>query len=246
MVDQVFGRNPVLEALENDSINIEKIYILQSITGDFEKTVRSQCKRKNIDLARVPEQKLNELTRHKNHQGIVATIAPIIYQEYTDVIDTVLKKNELPIILILDNITDVRNIGAIARSAYFFGAHSIILTGNHSGGINDLSVKTSAGALLHLPVCKGKNLFNVVSDMQSLGIKVVATTSQTGHKLEQCDMSVGLAILLGSEGSGIHNKVLDVVDETIQIGAINAFDSLNVSVAAGILLYELQRQRHHE
>lgn len=245
MVEQIFGRNPVLEALQTDNVLIEKIYINQALSGEFEKQIRQIAKEKDIVLNRVPEQKLKELSKNKNHQGILATIAPIQYQDYSEVLAKVISAGKIPLVIILDNITDVRNIGAIGRSAHFFGVDVLILSGNSAGSVNDLSIKTSSGALLHLPVCKSKNLFTVISDLQSLGIKIVSTSTHNPVPAYQCDMTEATAIILGSEGSGIHHKIADVVDENIQIPSINDFDSLNVSVAAGVVLYEVQKQRRH-
>ncbi|MEZ4909829.1 MAG: 23S rRNA (guanosine(2251)-2'-O)-methyltransferase RlmB [Saprospiraceae bacterium] len=243
MIEQIFGRNPVMEALQNDNVLIERIYINQTLSGEFEKTIRQFAKEKDIVLTRVPEQKLKELSKNKNHQGIIATIAPIQYQDYTIVMETVKKLGKTPLVIILDNITDVRNIGAIGRSAHFFGVDMLILSGNSTGSVNDLSIKTSSGALLHLPVCKAKNLFTVISDLQSMGLKVVSTSTNNPIPAYKCEMVEPTAIIFGSEGTGIHHKISDVVDENIQIPAINEFDSLNVSVAAGIVLYEVQKQR---
>jgi 23S rRNA (guanosine2251-2'-O)-methyltransferase len=177
------------------------------------------------------------------HQGVVALISPIKYHDFREVISSTFAAGKSPLILVMDGVTDVRNIGAIARSAYFFGADAIIIAGNFAGRISEDTVKTSAGAILKIPVCRVNSLLTLVSDLQSLGIKVVATSLKDAIEPEQSDMKEPLAFILGAEDKGLHYKVLEIVDEVIKIPAVSDFDSLNVSVAAGIFLYESAKQR---
>ena len=244
MSDTIYGRNAVTEAFDA-GLDIEKVFVLSSIHGDFEIQIRNLCKEANVPLAKVPEVKLNELSKFKVHQGVVALISPIKYHNFKDVIASAFKAEKSPLVLVIDGVTDVRNIGAIARSAYFFGADAIIIAGNFAGRISEDTVKTSAGAILRIPVCRVNSLLTLVSDLQSLGLKVVATSLKDAIEPEQSDMKEPLAIILGAEDKGLHYKVLEIVDEVIKIPAVSDFDSLNVSVAAGIFLYESSKQRRN-
>jgi 23S rRNA (guanosine2251-2'-O)-methyltransferase len=243
MTDIIFGRNPVTEALDS-GVEIEKIYMLNSMRGETEVMMRRICKEKNIPLAKVPEIKLKELTKNKVHQGLVAMISPIRYQEVQDIIAGVFENGQTPLLLVADGVTDVRNLGALARSAYFFGAHALILSGGVGGRINDEAVKASAGAMLKIPVCRNPSIFNLISELQSAGIKVLASGMKTENSISESYLNEPVAILLGSEDKGLHPKVFEVVDEVVKIPAGGDFDSLNVSVAGGILMYEVNRQRH--
>ena len=242
MSDIIIGRNAVIEAFGAE-MDIEKVFLLSNLRGEYEVQLRNLCKDSNIPLAKVPEQKLNELSRNKVHQGVVALISPIKYQEYGDVISQTVEQGKTPLIIVLDGITDVRNVGAIARSAYFFGADAIVIAGNFAGRISEDTVKASAGAILRIPICRVNSLFTLVSDLQSMGIKIVATSLQNAVLPHESDMNEPLAFVLGGEERGLHYKVLEIVDEVIKIPSNSDFDSLNVSVAAGIVLYECNKQR---
>lgn len=243
MSDIIYGKNAVLEAFKFGK-SIEKVFMLNTIRGEFEIQVRKECKQNNIPLAKVPEVKINELAGHQAiHQGIVAIIPSIAYVDYRQLIELASNSEKPALLVILDGVTDVRNIGAIARSAYFFGAHGMILAGNATGRINEDAIKASAGALLQLPVARASSIFELISDLQSAGIIVAATSLTNSVTLEKCDMEVPIAFIMGSEGKGLHYKILEIVDYTLEIPSVNDFDSLNVSVAAGIMLYEASKQR---
>jgi 23S rRNA (guanosine2251-2'-O)-methyltransferase len=244
MSELIFGKNAVLEAFDA-GLDIEKVYVLNNIRGEFEVQIRNLCKNNSIPLAKVPEIKLNELSKFKAHQGVVALISPIKYQHFKDIISQTFDAGLAPLVLILDGITDVRNIGAISRSAYYFGASGLIISGNFSGQINEDTVKSSAGAILKLPVSRVNSLLTLVSDLQAMGLQVIATSLMEGSlSPHQCDLTVPTALILGAEDKGVHYKILEIVDSAINIPANADFDSLNVSVAAGVLLYEANRQRN--
>jgi 23S rRNA (guanosine2251-2'-O)-methyltransferase len=243
MTDLIYGKNAVIEAFDT-GLDIEKVFLLNNMRGEFEVEIRNLCKDHSIPLSKVPEIKLNELSKFKVHQGIVALISPIKYFDFNDVISSTIEQGKVPIVVVLDGVTDVRNIGAISRSAYFFGADALIIAGNFAGQINEDAVKASAGAILKLPVCRVNSLLTLVSDLQSLGLKVVATSLDDAVLPESSDLTQPLAIIMGSEDKGLHYKVLEIVDEVVKIPASSDFDSLNVSVASGILLYECNRQRN--
>jgi len=242
MTDIIFGKNAVLQAFHG-GLDIEKVFVLNNMRGEYEVQIRNLCKDNSVPMAKVPEIKLNELSKNKVHQGVVALISPIKYHEYTTLVADALDACQKPLFIIVDGVTDVRNIGAIARSAYYFGAHGLIISGNFAGRINEDTVKSSAGAIMNLPVCRVSSLLHLISDLQSLGIKVVATSLKNAVTPEISELHEPLAIILGAEDKGLHYKVLEMVDEVVKIPSYNDFDSLNVSVAAGILLYECTRQR---
>ncbi len=242
MPDIIYGRNAVLEALAS-GVQVEKVLVQNSVRGEFEVQLRHSCTEQNIPLARVPEIKLKEVAKDKAHQGVVAFISPLTYVDFHVMVERAFRASKQPLILVTEGITDVRNIGAIARSACYFGAHGLVLAGNVSGRIHEDTVKASAGALLKIPVSRAPSILHLVSDLQSLGIRVVATSLQKGVAPHLVSMTEPVAIILGSEEKGLHPKVLDLVDDTICIPGGGQFDSLNVSVATGILLYEANRQR---
>lgn len=232
----IFGKNPVIEAFTSGQ-NLEKVYILATLRGETEIKIRNLCKEYNVPLAKVPDIKLNEICKNKTHQGIAAMISPVSYIPFESLMEeTLLTKG---FFMVLDQVTDVRNIGAIARSAYYFGATGLVLAGNYSGQINEDTVKTSAGAILKLKLCRVNSLLSAVSEMQNRGIWVVAADVKGQKTLREATFSEGTAILVGAEGKGLHYKVTAIADETISVPGEGHFDSLNVSVAAGIIMYEL-------
>ncbi len=246
MSEIVFGRNAVEEAFRSGK-EIEKVYMQNTLRGEFEVLIRNLCKDRSIPLAKVPDAKLSELCGPRAvHQGVVAAMSQIAYADYREVIARAFEGGRNPLLVVLDSVTDVRNIGAVARSAWFFGADAIVLSGNISGRISEDAVKASAGAILSIPVCRESSVFRLISELQSLGVSVAASGLKSQTAPDQADLTVPVALLMGSEEKGLHFKVHEVADMTIKIPAGNDFDSLNVSVAAGILLYEAGRQRRQQ
>jgi 23S rRNA (guanosine2251-2'-O)-methyltransferase len=236
----IFGKNPVLEALSSGQ-SIEKVYILATLRGETEIKVRKLCKDLDIPLAKVPEVKLNDLSKKKPHQGLAAVISPVTYISFESLMEeTIAKKG---VIVIMDNVTDVRNIGAIARSSYYFGATGIVLSGNFSGQINEDTVKTSAGAILKIKISRISSLLTAMAEMQNLGLVMIAADVKGKKTPDQVDFTHPAAILLGAEEKGLHYKILENADEIAFIPGSGQFDSLNVSVAAGIMLYEAAKQK---
>lgn len=232
----IFGKNPVIEAFSS-GISIEKVYILASMRGELEIKLRNLCKDANIPMAKVPEIKLNDLTHKKNHQGVVAIISPVKYSTFEELIETTVSENGF--MVILDHITDIRNIGAIARSAHYFGATGLVLSGNFSGQINEDAVKTSAGALLKLKLCRLNSLLAGIADLQNRGIRTMAADMKGSKLLRDLTFESPTAIIMGAEDKGLHYKILENTDDVVQIPGTGDFDSLNVSVAAGIFCYEV-------
>lgn len=236
------GRKPVLEALEAN-VFFDKIFIQNDMRGDFEKSIRRICKEKSIPLKKVPLIKLDQMTR-TNHQGVIAFGSPIPFYALEDVMEVVYERGEAPLILILDRITDVRNFGAIARSALAFGVHGIVIPVNHSAEVNHIAVKASAGALWSLKVCRMPNLEDTIRELKSMGLSILGADSNRAEKsLDEMDLSVPTAIVMGSEGLGIRRELLQMLDERFAIQHTSTIDSLNVAVAAGIVLHKVYSMR---
>jgi 23S rRNA (guanosine2251-2'-O)-methyltransferase len=190
----------------------------------------------------VPVEKLNRLTL-KNHQGVVAFISPIIYQKIENIIPEIFEKGETPLILVLDCITDVRNMGAIARTAECAGVQAIVVPSKGSAQINPDAVKTSAGALYKIPVCRHDNLVQTVRFLQESGLQIVCCTEKTNDFIYKPDYSAPTAIVMGSEEDGVRNEIIRIADHLAKIPMYGEIESLNVSVATGVILYEAIRQR---
>lgn len=232
--DFIYGRNPVLEALEAGA-DIEKVLILQSLKGPYEKQIRHWAKEMNVPLARVPQEKLNTIVGNKAHQGAVAFISPITYHD----LEEWLAEHDGPLKLaILDGITDVRNIGAIARSAKVFGIDAIVVSAKQAGRINADTVKTSAGAILQLDVIRVSTTIGALEVLQNAEVSIAATHLQASDYLDDTKLDGRQAVILGSEDKGIDRNLLPLCDTKIKIRQVGDFDSLNVSVAAGVVFYQ--------
>lgn len=237
----IFGRNPVVEALHSGK-EIDKILLLKSIRGPFEKDIRKLCKEKNIPLQYVLGHKLDKLTK-KTHQGIVAFISIVEYQSLEKIVPLIFEKGETPLLMILDGVTDVRNFGAIARSAEVLGAHAVVIGEKRSARINHDAYKTSAGAIARLPICREKSISNSISFLKSSGFRVFATDLNTDSFISDIDFTIPSAVIMGSEGDGVSSSILKQCDQKFKIPQVGQIDSLNVSVAAGVILYEILKQR---
>ncbi len=234
----LIGRKPVSEALEKAQ-DIEKVWIEQSIRGDFEKEIRKSCRSLGIPLITAPESKLNNLVRKSNHQGIVAQLSFVKYHKVADIIPYIFENGEIPRIILLDGVEDVRNIGAIARSAHWFGFHALVVPMKESARLNAFAMKASMGALPQMLICREKSMITAIQTMQNSGLKVVAGM-MNGKTFTEVELSGPIGIVLGSEENGVSNAVERQCDDTVAIGGIpNNIESLNVSVAAGILMNEV-------
>jgi len=239
--DFIYGLRAVIEAIKSDK-EITKIYIQTGLEKDLFKELKALMIDKNYQIQHVPYQRLQRITPN-NHQGVVAYISPVAYQNLETVIVKCLEEKKVPFIFVLDRITDVRNFGAIARSAVCFGADAIVIPAKGSVNITPDSIKTSAGALNTIPVCKVDEIADGVDILQSLGIKVYSCSEKGRSKAEEIDFKEPCAIVMGSETDGITPKVLKRSNAVFQLPISGAIASLNVSVAAGIAAYELVRQR---
>ncbi len=237
----IAGRNPIVEALKSGQ-TIDKILLSKTATGDVLNDIRNLARQNNVPIQYVPIQKINSLT-NVEHQGIVAFKSAVRYQELQQVIDFVNSKGEVPLFIILDGVTDVRNIGAIARTAVCCGAQAIIIPDKGVGALNEDAVKTSAGALEHINICRVNSLMKAVDDLHLNGIKVFASEMTASKKLFQLELQEPCAIIMGSEDKGVFPALMRICDEKFNIPMVNNFESLNVSVAAGMILYETMKQR---
>ena len=237
----IFGRHPVVDAIEGGQ-TIEKVLLQLGTRGELEKSLRHLCKEHGIPLQYVPKEKLNYLVKG-NHQGVVALIAPLAYQNLDQLLASLAEKKEAALLLLLDGITDVRNFGAIARSAEICGAHALVVPQQGAAALNAEAIKTSAGALTRIPVCRESSLLSAIDLIRSYGIQILASRLEESVPLYDMDLGQPSAIILGSEGKGIQPPLLRAADKYLRIPQVGVTDSFNVSVAAGIILYEAVRQR---
>ncbi len=238
----VYGRQPVFEAIDSGQ-TIEKIYFKQGIDVKFLRSLKEKCIELEIPFQGVPQVKLDKITT-KNHQGVVLILSQIKYYKSEDILSQVYDKGEIPLFLILDGVTDIHNIGAIARTAWASGVHALIVPHKGSASINADAIKKSAGALLHIPVCRTINLEDTINFLKNNGLKTVCLGLNSKSKMSyELDALQPLAIVMGDEGKGISEKITNISDETVTIPMVNDFDSYNVSVATAMILYETMKQR---
>ena len=239
----IFGLRAIIEALEADQ-EIEKIYLQKDGKSDLAKQLNALLKDRSVSLSYVPLEKLNRLSKNRNHQGAVAKISPLSFKNIEKVLATIRSKKEDPVVLLLDRITDVRNIGAIIRTAECTGVDAIILPVSGSAPLNADSIKTSAGAVFNIPICKVNHLLDAVYLLQASGFAIVALTEKTENSYFDLTFDKPTALVLGSEQDGVSNSILKVADFKGKLPMLGSIDSLNVSVAAGVALYEIVRQRY--
>ena len=237
----IFGIRAVIEAIKSDK-EIDKILVKRGLENELAKELFSVIKEYNVPMQYVPIQKIDSITR-KNHQGVLAFISEINYFNIEEIIPKLYEDGKNPLILILDNITDVRNFGAIARTAECSGVHAIVIPAKGAAQVNADAIKTSAGALLSIPVCRVNKLSETVKFLKNSGVKVVAASEKSNNTYFQVNYSGPIAIILGSEETGILKELLVAADDLAKIPIFGKIESLNVSVAASVLLYEVVRQR---
>jgi 23S rRNA (guanosine2251-2'-O)-methyltransferase len=237
----IFGLWPVMETIKEGK-EVEKVLMLPSLKGDNIPELKYLIHERKIPLQYVPIEKLNRVT-NKNHQGIIAFISPISFYKVEDLLPAIFEKGKNPLILILDRVTDVRNFGAIARTAECSGVDFIIVPSRGSASINADAIKTSAGALSKIPVCRSENLKNTLHYLKESGMQLISCTEKTDTLHYEISFTGPTAILMGSEENGISDEYLKRSDKRAKIPLLGDIGSLNVSVAAGIILYEAIRQR---
>lgn len=239
--DYIFGIRPVLEAIEATE-SIDKILVKRDLGGDLAKEVLAKAKEFDIPVQRVPNEKLNRITR-KNHQGVIAIISPVRYYNLDNLIASLYEEGKTPLGVILDGVTDARNFGAIARSAECAGADFIIIPERGSASVTSDSVRSSAGALFHIPVCRVKDLVQAINRLHDNGYKVVGASEKGAENYTEIDYTSPVAIVMGAEDTGLTPEVLRKCDNLGAIPILGKVGSLNVSVACGVMLYEAVRQR---
>ncbi len=239
--DFIFGLHSVIEAIRSGK-DIEKILLKKGLQGELFEELMDEIKETNINTQRVPMERLNRITR-KNHQGVVAFVSAVTYQNIEDVLIGLFEDGQNPLVLVLDGITDIRNMGAIARTAECAGVQAIVIPEKGGAPINADAVKTSAGALHNIPVCRVKNLFKTVEYLKNSGLQIVAATEKADDNYTEVDYSGPTAIVMGAEDKGVSSQILKICDRGAKIPIVGSISSLNVSVAAGVLIYEVVRQR---
>ena len=237
----VIGRQAVIAAMQSGK-QLERIYLQTTVHGEVIDTIKSLAEKNLVPINKVPVEKLNGLNV-SNHEGCIAVISKIQYQNLQDVISFVVEKGEVPLFVILDGITDIRNIGAIARSAFCFGVHALIIPDKGVGALNEDAIVTSAGALEKMAVCRVGSLMKAVDELHLNGIKVFASEMTAEKKLFELQLAEPCAIVLGGEEHGVYPALMKICDEQFQIPMPGDFESLNVSVANGVILYEVMKQR---
>jgi len=235
------GRKPVLEALEQGT-GIEKIFLLRTATGPEIIAIKQKAREYNVPISQVPVEKLDYMTKTQ-HQGIVAWTSLLQYVDLQAGISHVVEQGQVPLFLLLDGITDVRNVGAIARSALCCGAQGIILPTSHAASLTEDAIKTSAGALRKILLCRTPSVQQAMDVLRLNGIQILGTQMKGSVPVYESDLTIPSAIVMGAEDTGISKEVLKRADQLIRIPMVTNFDSLNVSVAAGMILYEALRQR---
>lgn len=238
---QVFGTRAIIEAIESGK-EIDKVFLQIGLSNPLTSELNALIKKNNINASYVPVEKLNRLSS-KNHQGAVATISPITYYDLESIVETVLGTKEAPVFLILDHLSDVRNFGAIIRTAECTGVDCIIIPKKGGAPLNGVAVKTSAGAAFNIPIAKTDHIKDAIYHLQGSGIKVIAATEKTTETIYDLPLKGPIALVMGREDSGVSPGVLKIVDHKAKLPLLGTIASLNVSVACGALLYEVVRQR---
>jgi 23S rRNA (guanosine2251-2'-O)-methyltransferase len=237
----IIGRNAVIEAIRSGQ-QLDRIYLDTKVHGADINEIKGLAIQHNIPINYVPAAKLNSFNT-TDHEGCIAQIAKVQYHDLQEIISFAVESGEVPLFLILDGITDIRNIGGIARTAFCCGVHAIIIPDKGVGALNEDAILTSAGALEKIPVCRVNSLMKAVDELHLNGIKVFASEMKAVKNVFDCDFKAPSAIVMGSEEKGIYPALLKICDETFKIPMKGDFESLNVSVATGMILYETMKQR---
>lgn len=244
MIDKsqvVFGIRAVIEAIESGK-QVDKVLMKKNLGGELARELLSVTREYNVPVQRVPVERINKVTR-KNHQGVIAFMAAVDYYHVDDIVPALYDEGINPLVVVLDGVTDVRNFGAIARTCECAGVNCIVIPERNSVSVNADAVKTSAGALNYLPACRERNLVKAVQYLRDSGFKVMGASEKTDLNYTKADFTGPVAIVLGAEDTGISTDVLKLCDTLVAIPEFGQINSLNVSVAGGIMIYEVVRQR---
>lgn len=239
--DFIYGTRAIIEAIESGK-EIDKLFVQKDLRNELSSELLKLCRDLSIPVQRVPVEKLNRITR-KNHQGAVAYLSSVTFASLDNLISEAYGKAENPLFIMLDRVTDVRNFGAIARTAECAGVHGIIVPSRGTAQIGSDAMKTSAGALNYIPVCRAENLKLTIKNLQENGIQVIACSEKATETIYEKDFSIPVVLLMGSEEDGISPEYLKLCDGHAKLPITGSIESLNVSVATGIITYEAVRQR---
>jgi 23S rRNA (guanosine2251-2'-O)-methyltransferase len=243
-VKKIYGIRPVTEALQA-GLPVEKIFLRKGMQGESFRELFSLVRAHGVPFQFVPQEKLNRISSG-NHQGVIAILSLVEYQKVENLLPMLYEQGETPFFVVLDKVTDVRNLGAVARTAEAAGCHALVVPARHSALINADAVKTSSGALMHLPVCREENLQKTLRFMKESGVTLIAASEKGTEPYDRPEMKGPLALIMGEEEKGIEPALLRLADHLVVIPMQGHVASLNVSVAAGILIYEVVRQRKDE
>ncbi|HEY9117147.1 MAG TPA: 23S rRNA (guanosine(2251)-2'-O)-methyltransferase RlmB [Roseivirga sp.] len=239
--DFIYGTRAAIESIEAGK-EIDKLIVQKDLRNELILELLTLAKNHSIPVQKVPLEKLQRITK-KNHQGVIAFLSSVIYASLDNIISEAYAKGETPLLVILDRVTDVRNIGAIARTAECAGAHAIVVPSRGTAQLGADAMKTSAGALNHIPVCRVDNLKTTIKEIQANGIQVLACSEKAEELIYEADLTAPLAIMMGSEEDGISPEYLKLSDGHVKLPVKGNIESLNVSVATGVIIYEVLRQR---
>ncbi|MDE5806623.1 MAG: 23S rRNA (guanosine(2251)-2'-O)-methyltransferase RlmB [Muribaculaceae bacterium] len=237
----IYGIRAVIEAIESGK-NIDKVLVRRDLSGELSKELLSKIREYGVVMQKVPQEKLNRITM-KNHQGAIALLSPVEYQKIENLVPLFYEEGRTPLILVLDGITDTRNFGAIGRTSDCAGVDAIVIPERNSVSVTPDAMKTSAGGLLYVPVCREKSVLEAVKFLKANGYKIVGATEKGAKDYTKTDYTVPVAIVMGNEETGISDDVIRQCDDLAAIPIMGRIGSLNVSVAAGVMLYEAVRQR---
>lgn len=237
----VFGIRAVMEAIDSGK-DIESLFVQRGLSGPLFAELKALLKEHGVSFQSVPIEKLNRITK-KNHQGVIAVISPITYHRIDELLPTIYEKGETPLLLMLDGVTDVRNMGAIARTAECAGVHGIIVPKRGSAEINPDAIKTSAGALYKIPVCREDSLQATGRFLIESGVQLVASTEKTEESIYAIDYTSPVCLVMGAEDVGVSDELIRIADHLAKIPMVGTIGSLNVSVSAAVIVYEATRQR---
>lgn len=240
----IIGMRPLAEAIAAGKV-MDKVFVQKGLRGELFRELRELLSNHGIPFQQVPEEKLNRITS-RNHQGIIAFVSPIDFGDISEVLAATFESGEIPKFLMLDGVTDVRNFGAMCRTAEALGFHAVVVPEKSSAAINEDAVKTSAGALFNIPVCRTGSLINTSKYLQESGLRLCAASEKGSTAPHEVNLNGPICVIMGNEEKGISNDLIRISDELVRIPMSGKTSSLNVSVAAGILMYEINRQRFTE
>ncbi len=240
--EMIFGVRAVMEAIDAGKV-LDKVLVRRDMSSAIGKELLIKLEGTGTQIQRVPQEKLNQFT-DKNHQGVIAFLSPIEFTPLDSLVQSLYDEGKTPLLMMLDGVTDVRNFGAIARTCVCAGVHALIIGTRGSAAINGDAVKASAGALHSLPICKADNLQNALQYLKESGLRIVAATEHTDRNYTEVDMTVPTCIVMGSEEKGIYEENLKLCTDQVRLPMTGVIESLNVSVAAGVFIYEAIRQRN--